>query len=55
VAVVERVHEVETDVPRNQLEARRTAPGDFRWFLGLGQRGFSLPTYYLTTKTLLTS
>jgi hypothetical protein len=43
VAVVERVHEVETNVTRNQFEAGLTASGDFPDVQGLGQRSFPFP------------
>ena len=54
VTVVERIHEVETNVARNQFEAWRTAAVIFFSFFALGQRNFLSP-YYLTIKTVLTS
>ena len=54
VTTVESVDEVEADVSRNQIKPGRTAPGNFLGFFGFRQR-ISLPPYYLTIKTILTS
>ena len=54
VSVVERVHEVQADVARNQIEARRTSPCNFPSLFSLRQK-ISFLTHYLTIKTRLTS
>lgn len=54
VPIVERVYEVQADVARNQIKARRTAARNLFSFF---EQGFLLSrrSYYLTIKTILTS